>query len=71
MAKIEIQWLTSEGGDCETCGPSYAEGARVTIDGELALDLEPHASCCSSVNYYRDEVLLRILAHFGHEVVEQ
>lgn len=69
MAKIEIKWLDDE-HDCDTCGTSWAEGAIVTIDGERALDLDPLAHCFGSDDYSREEVLRRILAHLGHEVVE-
>ncbi|WP_242221752.1 hypothetical protein [Shinella zoogloeoides] len=70
MAKIEIEWLTSSSEDCETCGPSYAEGAWVSIDGASALNLEPHASCFGGASYDREDVYRRILAHLGHEVVD-
>jgi len=67
--KIEIEWLDHE-TDCETCGPSYAEGAWVKIDGASALALEPHAACFSGTHYDREDVFRRILKHLGHEVIE-
>lgn len=69
MARIEIIWLTDD-THCETCGGSWAEGASVKIDGELALSLEPVAACFDGESYSDREVFRRILAHLGHEVVE-
>ena len=65
--KIKIEWL-HDGYDCETCGGSYAEGAKVTIDDQVVLDLEPVAHCFGGTNYDRDEVYHRIFKHLGHEV---
>lgn len=67
MAHIEILWL-SEDHDCETCGPSFADGASVNIDGKEAILLSPIANCCGGVRYEPDEVLLKILLHLGHTV---
>ncbi len=67
MAQIEIEWL-DDSHDCETCGWSCAEGARVTINGEVALDLTPHAHCFGGDNYGRADVFERILSHLGHDV---
>ncbi|PJT22679.1 hypothetical protein CN884_11925 [Ochrobactrum sp. 30A/1000/2015] len=47
--KISIEWL-GDTHDCETCGPSWAEGARVYIDGLLVLDLQPSAHCYDGVS---------------------
>lgn len=69
MSKIEITWLTDE-TSCETCGSSWAEGATVKIDGEVALSLEPVAACFGGDSYSDREVFRRILAHLGHEVSE-
>lgn len=65
--KIKIEWL-SDYSDCETCGGNYADGARVTIDGEVALDLEPAAHCYGGTHYDERDVFKRILEHLGHEV---
>lgn len=69
MSAIHIEWL-DDSHDCETCGTSYADGARVTIDGKVALDLVPHAYCYDGENYDRDDVFRRILAHLGHTLTE-
>lgn len=67
--KINIEWL-SDSHDCETCGGSYAEGARVLIDGEQLGEVTPIARCCSIANFERDEVFKAILEHLGHQVIE-
>ena len=65
--KIRIEWL-SDDYDCETCGASFAEGARVFIDGALAIELVPVAHCYDGTSYDQENVLRRILEHLGHEV---
>ena len=65
MANIRIEWLT-DSHTCETCGTSYAEGALVFIDGQLALDLSPTANCYDVEDYQPDVVFQRILKHLGH-----
>jgi hypothetical protein len=67
MATIKIEWLTDD-ADCETCGTSWAEGARVFVDGSIAVDLEPTAYCCGGAHYDEREVFTRILEHLGHTV---
>lgn len=68
MATIRIEWLNDSYDHCELCGPSYAEGAKVFIDGTLALDMEPVAHCHSGANYTEAEVFQKILEHLGHSV---
>ena len=68
MATIKIEWLTDSYSGCETCGTSYAEGARVYIDDALALDLAPRAHCFGGADYQDGEVYTRILQHLGHTV---
>lgn len=67
--RIHIQWLYDE-TDCETCGSSGAEGARVTLDGEQLLRLDPIASCCSPETWSDAEVYQNILGALGFEVRE-
>lgn len=66
--RVEITWL-DDSHDCETCGSSCAEGARVSIDGSLVLDLEPVAHCYDGASWERDTILHRILAQLGAHVV--
>jgi hypothetical protein len=70
---IQIEWL-SDDYHCETCGPSYAEGAIVTIsdNGVLVhtIDMSPSAHCYDSIHYENDAVYNAILNYLGHTVVE-
>lgn len=68
MSRVEIEWL-GDSYDCETCGYSYAEGARITIDGQVSLELVPRAHCFGGDNYSERDVFERILGQLGHEVV--
>ena len=71
MTNIRIEWLTAS-SDCDQAGCSggYSEGARVYFDGELALDLEPEASCFGSTFYDQEQVFGLILGKLGHNLVE-
>lgn len=66
MATIRIEWLHDSYDNCETCGPSYAEGARVYVDGVVAIELEPVAHCYNGANFTETEVFASILEHLGH-----
>lgn len=70
MANIKIVWL-SDYYECETCGGSYADGARVYLDGELLVEMEPVAHCFGGTHYDRDDVYKKILELTGHEVKEE
>lgn len=65
MANIKIEWL-SDHNTCETCGSVYASGARVYIDGEVAIEMKPAASCFGGKHYEDSEVYARIFERFGH-----
>ncbi|ANW00705.1 hypothetical protein [Bradyrhizobium icense] len=67
--KIEIEWLHDSYDNCETCGTSYAEGARVYVDGALAVDMSPVAHCLGGAHYSDSDVYSAILKHLGHEVL--
>lgn len=70
MNKITIQWLTDE-YDCEeTCGGSYAEGARVYLNNELLIQLIPKAHCYDPVSWTEKEVYEHIVEKLGYEVEE-
>lgn len=68
MFKIEIVWMVDE-HDCDTCGSSYAEGARVYFDDVSVLDMEPCAHCFDGNTYTKEQVYNRILVELGHMVV--
>lgn len=65
MAHVKIEWL-HDSHSCETCGTSYAEGARVYVDGAAAIELEPVAHCFGGANFMESEVFAAILTHLGH-----
>jgi hypothetical protein len=67
MAHIEIERLSSA-YDCEACGMSWADGARITIDGQVAIVLEPVAHCFGGDDYNDATIYKRILQHLGHTV---
>ena len=67
MAMIHIEWLT-DWSDCETCGPSSANGAVVSVDGEEVIDLQPAAACYDGTSHEAGEVFQRLLEHLGHTV---
>lgn len=69
MARIKIEWL-ADNHDCETCGPTWAEGARVTIDGKRVLELEPHAYCYDGTDYNESQVLRKIIEVLGYVIEE-
>lgn len=72
MANIHIEWLSDETNcDQAGCSGGYSTGARVTKDGELLIELIPHASCFgSSDDWGTHDVFTRILNALGHEVTE-
>ena len=65
--RIEIYWMTDE-IDYADCGPHYADGAIVKLNGEPFLNLTPLASCFGGDDYPEGEVYLRILSKLGYEV---
>jgi hypothetical protein len=70
MSRIRIQH-TSDRCECAGCGPSYAKGARVYVDGALAFELEPIAHCYDSYSYDAEEILRAVLEHMGHSLEVQ
>jgi hypothetical protein len=66
---ISIEWITDH-SDCDDCGPSYAEGAIVRIDGVEVLDLTPRASCYGGTHYTKEDVFRKIIESLGHTVEE-
>lgn len=66
---IHIEW-TSDEYDCDTCGPSYADGAIVTLDGVEILGLDPVAHCYGGAHYERSEVFAEILTKLGYKLSE-
>ena len=46
--------------DCETCGTSFGEGVRVSLDDKIILDIEAFAGCFES-SYVEDIDILKAL----------
>ena len=71
--KIKIEWLTDT-HDCETCGTSWADGARVTVTRrggkQSVLEFTPVARCHDSSDWSSDEVFKAILVSLGYDVEE-
>lgn len=67
--KLEILWKSAS-SECETCGPSCADGALVKLGGEELLDLIPLADCFGGQDYDQKEVFIRVLNELGYEVSE-
>lgn len=68
MKKIEIE-TTSDDHDCETCGPTWAEGGIVRVDGVEVLHREPLAHCYDGVNFSETDLLVMSLKKLGVEVM--
>jgi hypothetical protein len=68
MTRILVEKIT-DSSDCDTCGCSFADGARVHFDGQLVLELLPVADCDGGKSYGDDEVYAEILRHLGHGLV--
>lgn len=64
---VEIEWVYDD-YDCETCGPSFAQGAIVRVDNMVVLELIPRASCWSSDTWEAEEVYNLLLERFGFDV---
>lgn len=67
---ISIEWLDDQ-YECEDCGYSYATGARVKLNGEEILLLEPVAHCYGGDNFSTTDVYYQILNKLGYKVIEE
>jgi hypothetical protein len=77
MTTIRIE-RTRDSHECDCCGFSVADGARVFFDGVQKIDLYPIAHCYDGVDYSDDEdgvdysddeIALEILRELGSSVV--
>ncbi len=66
---LKIEWLVDY-HDCDTCGYSTAEGARVYVDGVLLFELVPVAHCYGGQSWSDSEVYKSILDRLGYKVTE-
>lgn len=69
MPKLKIGFL-SDDYDCDECGASYAEGARVYLDNKLILERLPVAHCFGGSHWDTADIYKEILGHLGYEVEE-
>lgn len=70
METLCITWL-EDIYKCETCGTSYAEGARVEFgDGNVLLNLVPKAHCYEEKTFPSEYVYNKILEKLGFNVIE-
>jgi hypothetical protein len=67
MAEVRIEWLTDT-HECETCGSSWAEGARVFVDGTEVLHLEPQAHCMGGAHWEQAAVYQEVFSKMGHQL---
>lgn len=67
MDKIKIISLFDE-SDCETCGPSWAEGYQVYLNDKEIILLEPVAHCYSGSTHSETDLIKEILNHLNYEV---
>ena len=70
MSEIRIEWL-HEYSDCDQagCGGGYAEGAKVWIDGDLAIEMLPVAHCFGGITHDQEDVYRAIFARIGHTLI--
>lgn len=68
--KISIEWLSDCFSDCETCGSSWADGARVKFDGGVVFEFIPVAHCTGGDHMTESEVYLKVFELLGIEEVE-
>lgn len=64
---VKIERL-SDDNDCDTCGSNYADGARVTLNGEPLLELTPVASCFGGAHWDKADVYRLTLEKLGYQV---
>lgn len=68
MSHIRIAKIT-DSCECDDCGFSYADGARIYIDDELCAELIPAAACFDGVDFDDDEVYREVLKALDLNVV--
>lgn len=67
--KIKIT-RTSDTSDCETCGPSWADGYRVEVDGRIVIERKPSAGCTTLASYDDEYLIKDLLEYFAGQDVE-
>lgn len=59
MADVRVERIVDV-SECDDCGFSCADGARILIDGSLHSVLEPRADCFGGVTYDDDDIYREI-----------
>jgi len=67
---LSFEWL-QESHDCETCGPSWAAGALVLLNGQVLVDRTPCAACFDGRDYSPEQVYSAVLAALGYDVAQK
>jgi hypothetical protein len=68
MARVRIEHCSDMSDACELCGTSYAEGAKVFVDGVEVIDLKPVAHCTGGQHFDYEDIMRAVLRHFGHDL---
>ena len=66
MKTIKIT-RTYDEHDCDDCGYSTAEGAKIYINGRKVLDLKPVAHCYEGKTYSDIDILKAVLEYLDFE----
>ena len=61
----------SDSCDCETCGPSFAEGYRLTFGDGTVIEKLPVARCYGEQSYSDDDLYNDIFQHLGVKVTHE
>jgi hypothetical protein len=69
MKRLIIDWLYDT-HECDTCGATYADGARVTLNDSVILELIPVAHCTGGKTWFNDDVYKLIFEALGYEIKE-
>lgn len=54
--------------DCDDCGYSTAEGAKIYLNNKKVLDLKPVAHCYGGMTYNDEDILKAVLEYLGYNV---
>lgn len=68
--QINIIWL-SDTYDCDDCGTSWSDGAKVYLNGKKIIDFQPVAHCFGGSHWDRDSIYREILFQLGYKVEEE
>ncbi len=68
--KIRIRWYT-DSHECDTCGTSYAYGAKVYLADRLFMDYVPNAHCFGGDDHTLEDIYKDLLASLGYTIEEE